>query len=696
MFERIHLRLTRFAKHVKQRGQVSLLFAFLIPLFFLFLGVALDFGWYYLNVSRLQNAADSAAVAGAQTLIDSGDFPGYENVSPLLVGHYPGTVSNEYRASNSAVIGAITKSQDVAIKYASKNLSGSENNLFNSWTKNEVQSEEPVIYEKDDNLYFVVKLKDTIEHFFLRGWFNDMDAPVTSIAMISKNASAVAAAGNEASPKGGELPNNPSVPDMPEMDISIFPEMPNLPDSPNKIDEGFRKTLDLSKNKNAIVGNWEVQNYYKNRTDLEGSTGLTEFQARFGYTVYDKAWNHLQDLKNHYYVGDLYRKQTVNILDDVTTDGQVTANERKTYASKKFGGNGSSVRQTLAAKNSNESSTAYNPDGYPYLGERVDSLNIDFKPELIFKGDWLSEDWDLTLNNWEGVTVKTDMIDWGSANADAVKKLRIHSSLNFEEAYNARTNEEFLEKNKEGKVIKDINENVIDVLYVRIESEPMLHNPDLINSEAKSKYAPKVKATDGGIGITGLNSVNQIIININKPNDAVNKRPVVIFYDGPETNDVYCDEESEKKHVRDSLPVILNLNAPFRGVLYAPNSPVVIIGNAKDYFRGFVVAKKYMRLKDESDYKSDYESRPKYTNREDLSLYGLRTYYDSNGNSFYKITDENGIEMFVDARGDIQFADLPVAPTNYGKYDNFGRTEFTMEDYDILQTSPDNMLLSGK
>jgi len=45
-----------------------LLFAFLIPVFIFALGAGLDFGWYYLNVSRLQNAADAAVVAGAYKL----------------------------------------------------------------------------------------------------------------------------------------------------------------------------------------------------------------------------------------------------------------------------------------------------------------------------------------------------------------------------------------------------------------------------------------------------------------------------------------------------------------------------------------------------------------------------------------------------------------------------------------------------
>ncbi|MBR0290161.1 MAG: pilus assembly protein, partial [Selenomonadaceae bacterium] len=53
-------------KHFKQRGQVLVLYALLIPLLFLFAGVGLDLGWYSLNVSRLQNAADAAALAGAK------------------------------------------------------------------------------------------------------------------------------------------------------------------------------------------------------------------------------------------------------------------------------------------------------------------------------------------------------------------------------------------------------------------------------------------------------------------------------------------------------------------------------------------------------------------------------------------------------------------------------------------------------
>ncbi|MBR0288626.1 MAG: pilus assembly protein, partial [Selenomonadaceae bacterium] len=64
-------------KYFKQRGQVLVLYALLIPLLFLFAGVGLDLGWYYLNVSRLQNAADAAVIAGAYKLVEQDEFSNY-------------------------------------------------------------------------------------------------------------------------------------------------------------------------------------------------------------------------------------------------------------------------------------------------------------------------------------------------------------------------------------------------------------------------------------------------------------------------------------------------------------------------------------------------------------------------------------------------------------------------------------------
>ena len=54
-----------FKQFSKPQGQALVFWALLTPIFILFLGFGMDLGWYYLNVSRLQNAADAAALAGA-------------------------------------------------------------------------------------------------------------------------------------------------------------------------------------------------------------------------------------------------------------------------------------------------------------------------------------------------------------------------------------------------------------------------------------------------------------------------------------------------------------------------------------------------------------------------------------------------------------------------------------------------------
>ncbi len=76
-------------KNVKQHGQVLVLYALLMPVFILFLGAGLDLGWYYLNVSRLQNAADAAVLAGAHKLRDDHDLFKDKHYLIKLVHQYP-------------------------------------------------------------------------------------------------------------------------------------------------------------------------------------------------------------------------------------------------------------------------------------------------------------------------------------------------------------------------------------------------------------------------------------------------------------------------------------------------------------------------------------------------------------------------------------------------------------------------------
>lgn len=281
--------------------------------------------------------------------------------------------------------------------------------------------------------------------------------------------------------------------------------------------------------------------------------------------------------------------------------------------------------------------------------------------------------------------------------------LRIHSTIDFGEPYPVRQR------------VKDVNENDRDILWVRVESEPMLIGPDATEEYSSTNL-------NGGKGIFGLNSVRQIIITNSASNTGENDRPIVIFYDGPE-------RYSTDNPIRDSLPVIVYLKADFNGIIYVPNSPVVFMPNGHD-FHGFIVAKSYMRLKTKEDFENEIEKYERVDDNNKVSEDGenfrekaetnndyyrkIHTLKDEDGNIiktkerdngepekihklYAKIVNpENDIEMYVDDYGNVQFMDYPDSPTKYGMYDTFGRTDFTTHNYHIAQESANNLLLSGK
>ena len=531
-----------------------------------------------------------------------------------------------------------------------------------------------------------------------------MIAPVTAVALLTKSPTNSGSGGG-----GGSGMTRAS-------EGSSIPTMPNAPiQYEDEAEDTFVATLRHYQNTNVVVGNWEVQNAYKQNN----AEKQKRFQNLFGeaHKIYDQAWNHFQDYVNHYKVGYLYRTQTMTVLDDVTIKSELQGkelNDDNNLNVDKYGER-SSVAASAATINTDKNSTAYNTQrndarltyqagidavgsyGVPYTTDRLDSINLDFKPEVILSGKWLKEDWDITKGWDSNVTYgQTDNKDWQSdsnlnAKIETIRLLRIHSSINFDGVYPARA-EKYRERDEDGvTLLRDDDGNLLpDILWARIESEPMLNFPDIINYKNKTKYLNRSLLLRNGTGVTTLNSVNQIIINANCPNTGENDRPVIIFYEGPETNDVYETTESAKKHVRDSLPIIFNLNVPFCCILFVPNSPVVIIGKAKDDFRGFVVAKEYMRLKDDSDFINSGETK--------LWL-GLERpiYYAKNDTNktkpCYKTTDENGIDMFVDELGDIQFSQIDN-PKKCGIYDTFGRTNLAAStDYFVAPHLAYNLLI---
>ena len=170
-----------------------------------------------------------------------------------------------------------------------------------------------------------------------------------------------------------------------------------------------------------------------------------------------------------------------------------------------------------------------------------------------------------------------------------------------------------------------------DPLYVRIESE-------------------ELNEADGDRQNT---TVRQMFINVNKANTGSSDRPLIIFYEGPDRGLTEGVDDSDKNSSqsgspkeaypdlswRDSQPVILNLNADFSGILFAPNSPVAINGNGHN-LHGFVVAKEFVRVTTASDYTVSNGNN------------GSR-YLDGDGKEWFKSTDTKRNTVFVDEYGNV-------------------------------------------
>ena len=109
-----------------------------------------------------------------------------------------------------------------------------------------------------------------------------------------------------------------------------------------------------------------------------------------------------------------------------------------------------------------------------------------------------------------------------------------------------------------------------DPLLVRIESEDMrrIHS----YSNANLFYA---------------SSVRKLTLKIEVDNTASENRPLVIFYYGPQ------DIDENVGAGRESEPVTLELNTNFKGILFAPYSPIIIKGNGHR-LQGLVIGKSFL------------------------------------------------------------------------------------------------------
>ena len=542
--------LKKFFKKKLQKGQALVFFAIAVPTLFMFVAAVVEFGWWFINQSRLQNAADAAVLAGVNAMLENAD----ENT--VLSYDFVNRVPDGY--SESAIEKDAT-GDATALTYAEKNFAyvpfRNETNFFerHSYRNSALASatntttQNYFLYP----MYYEVELRGQVQHLF-------------------------------------SILNN-------------FGEMPLHVKAVAKVSQSIIAPLEKLKVKNVITGNWEIQNRYKminETTTVNEKTVWTYYDKRVAYqkasgqeTLFTGQWNHYKEPnKNIYYTdGNLYRHEVVTVL--VTQD---SVGKNKAY--KDYG----SAFKTPA--------NSADGKGRQWSWQEVESINLDWAQDFSFsfKSDGYSVyDWDIGYklpSDISSIVAQGNNKDGKKWTLDQLNH-RIHGLITFYEAFPSIAKK--LDSN--GKEDENNGNYYYSPLWARIESEPMW-----------SYLGPSQKQA-------GLDTVHQIIININESNwmeedddgfpipiaapekyhtsEQIIYRPLIFFYEGPETNmdnmfmtqaKIPAVETDARK--RQSKPIILNLNADFCGAIYAPNSPVTIVPN-RHKFKGFVVAKSYKLLK---------------------------------------------------------------------------------------------------
>ncbi len=599
----------KFLKSKLQNGQSLVFVAVSLPILFLFVAAAADFGWLYLNQSRLQNAADAAVTAAANVITDKGLDINKRRYS-FLVSNYD---ENFLRLANAKTIyGYNTDYGDqTAKKYAELNLkaflgdenlevkdvsSGEENLIPDNF--NTVKFKR-IVYgadrEDDDAIYYVVILSEKLKHLF-----DIMD----NFNIVNLNSKAMAVA-----------------------KITYHPQYEYYGDPPHG--PSLYKQMRVVESDNNYNDWWAIYNKVGDQINQAKTDKDLKKLLNDTYKTLDQMtiarMRSVQAKGNEYVKGNFYRTETLMLM-----------------GSSKAVKDGKEVGEELDQRNFNK-------------------LFVDLKADLV-KKPLKDTDPASTQNAYNLYENSFDQIP---ANSE-VLKYRIHDLINIGKWNGSQYTYEY-------KVRTD--KEPPDNLYVYIENEDAYSD-------------------NNGSG-SARNTVRQMIINVNAANtdDTDDKyRPMFIFYDGPQKDDGkdqtvwqekwretwrhlvknpddYEYKEGEEKYdnsykgnARNSLPVILNLNADFRGVFFMPNSPVVINGNNHS-LEGFVVAMKFLKLKEAHDF--PIKAVGGNPDNKITDARGNIYYLDDEGCTFYHAAAEGGtryihVETILDNNGN------PVKD-NYGK-----------------------------
>jgi len=365
------------------------------------------------------------------------------------------------------------------------------------------------------------------------GWFDSMNAPVISVAMLSKTVGAtpvVAPVTLILDANGGKFSNNTTT------------DSKSLTNSKEMADDGVSIPLSASSGAPIYLNNQkEFKGWSTNPNPSEGDIidiylygkqlNKNELIALFGdkttVTLY-AVWETVKPINNK----TLWQQMQYLIAKNVYNYYWYTS--KRKYNAEPY--NNSFINPK--AYYSVSGSGRHKVYTYYYWTEQIDLAEKENSDRLIADSSRYYIDFFQTTDDRLDLNSSEESI-YGINN-------RIHSLFNVNLTFPVR---------------EGYND---DPLYCRIEAEPY-----------RTEYTP----------------IRQIVININVSNMADNKRPLFFYYDGPDatgnSSGILVPEEAQ--------PVILNLNADFKGVLFMPDIPVVINGNGHT-FEGFIIAKEYRYL----------------------------------------------------------------------------------------------------
>ena len=499
-----------------QSGAVLVLTAILLPILVVATAMVVDFGYGYWQKSKLQSAADAAALAGAAAAIQ-----GYDTRTRLVT---ESEVSKDtpYRARFKVTELARVNAEKLVNRNLPTEKPTADTEL---WVKSD-----PAAIDQDVVYYCKVELTEQIA-FRIAGL-------ILPESLLPRNwtVKAYAWARSEALPPG----SNPSL-----FDQLYAAEM--------------RETY-------AVY--YDMRDYFMTR-------GYSEGQARteadklsiLGADTGQQPWVKFD-------VDGLSRSQ------DLKLDGSKRANSKFMFIDFKpdikiNGGDpplsenwdvDQTVDDTLA-----EAREYYNTrkmrfhDGILPDGTRIDNQSWDGLARIVAKY--------LNLTTQAVQPIVKEMVE-----------TRVKNTISITNKYEVRQLDSLAASEVSYNVAKQLNRK--DPLFAHIESEEF-------NGEDKGNYY-----TNSVHQITIVNQADNYAGNADNMTDNVGyreyddldenyvTRPLIFFYDGPED----VNKETGANSTRESQVLTFELQADFRGILFAPYSPVKIIGNGHR-FRGCIVAK---------------------------------------------------------------------------------------------------------